>query len=135
MSTWVHEWKKNGWKITRGVPVANQDLLHKALLLQRQIERRAQVTYMYVSRLKNPTATWHVNDMIKVYKEGYDCDVDIGHSYVIKPDRAEALGIVMEELDLGKASNEDAWEDVLDEVVDVIEEETKELIAEVMAQR
>lgn len=80
MGAGVHQWKKDGWKRTRGAPVLNRDLLHEALILQKQIERRAMVVYKHVPKLENLTAGWHVNDMIKAYKEGYECDIDIGHS-------------------------------------------------------
>ena len=59
---WYRKWEQNAWLNVRGEPVVNQDLMKKALALERTILSRGKVDWIWVPRTKNEMADKAVNE-------------------------------------------------------------------------
>ena len=70
MTEWYSKWQKNGFVNSAGYPVANRDLIEKALELERDILDYGNVIWEWVPRSENMEADEAVNDKLDEM-EGY----------------------------------------------------------------
>ena len=56
MSSWKHQWSKNGWLNARGNPVANLDLIQEASNLDDAVRNLGNVEYVWIPRSQNSEA-------------------------------------------------------------------------------
>ena len=56
LTEWLPKWKKNGWKNTRGSPVANSTHFHRVELLVEQLEQDISAKFWLVPRERNGMA-------------------------------------------------------------------------------
>lgn len=63
MTEWVDKWLCNGWTNARGLAVANQDLLKRAVELEDRITAGGgRVEYVWIPREQNELADQHCNE-------------------------------------------------------------------------
>ncbi|KAI0895271.1 ribonuclease H1 [Annulohypoxylon nitens] len=56
LSQWVYTWARNGWKNSRGNPIANGDLIQEASHLDDRVQALGNVDYVYIPRNENVNA-------------------------------------------------------------------------------
>lgn len=56
MTTWVHKWANNGWVNSRGLEVANRDLIEETSYMDGLLREKARVRYKWISRKENTRA-------------------------------------------------------------------------------
>ena len=56
MSSWRHQWSKNGWFNSRGNTVANLDLILEASDLDNAVRDLGNVEYVWIPRSQNSEA-------------------------------------------------------------------------------
>ena len=75
MSTFIHQWVKNGWLTSRGIPVANQDLMKEASKLDKAVRGLGDVEYIWIPRSQNSEADEAANSVMDLMEEISDqCD-------------------------------------------------------------
>ncbi|RDW64325.1 ribonuclease H family protein [Aspergillus mulundensis] len=62
MNEWIHTWRKNGWRNSRGQEVVNRDLIQYAYDLDQRLKAKGTVTYQWVPREDNKVADQLAND-------------------------------------------------------------------------
>jgi ribonuclease HI len=62
MNEFIKKWSKNGWINSRGVPVANQDLIRAAHRLDGEVRKLGRVKYAWIPRELNEDADGYCND-------------------------------------------------------------------------
>lgn len=64
MTDWSFKWRNNGWVNSAGNPIANRDLVEKAVDLDADVERNGEVKYGWIPRSENQAADAAVNEKL-----------------------------------------------------------------------
>ena len=69
MSTFIHQFAKNGWLSSSGIPVANQDLMKEASKLDDAVRALGDVEYIWVPRSQDSEADEAANSVMDLMEE------------------------------------------------------------------
>ncbi|KAL4788888.1 ribonuclease H-like domain-containing protein [Aspergillus venezuelensis] len=64
MTKWVFKWIENGWTNSKGLEVANQDLIEKAVDLDNRLKEEGDVCYAWIPREENQYVDRLCNDLL-----------------------------------------------------------------------
>ena len=64
MNDYIYKWYSNGWVNSRGLPVANQDLIMQAWNLDDEVKTLGNVRYTWIPKSANKDADWYCKEVL-----------------------------------------------------------------------
>ncbi|KAI1088507.1 ribonuclease H-like domain-containing protein [Rostrohypoxylon terebratum] len=80
LNEWMDRWVANGWMNSRGMPVANRDLIEEAYDLEDKVRDLGSVLYEYIPRSENTVADTACNDALDDIENRRDSREDYSSS-------------------------------------------------------